>query len=35
MFRPKLWALQVKHIDLKDRGSSGKEEATRACVLKP
>ena len=25
MFRPKLWAaLQVKHIDLKDRGSSGK-----------
>ena len=25
MFRPKLWAAsQVKHIDLKDRGSSGK-----------
>ena len=25
MFRPKLWAaLQVKHVDLKNRGSSNK-----------
>ena len=32
MFRPRLWAaLQVEHIDLKERGSSGMQEATRSC----